>query len=149
MIKPILTDKKILHTTSKIAHNKIEIQSVIDDLKDTAADLKNKTGYNCAGLAAPQIGHLVRIILVNVQSETVIMINPEIILTKGKFSHGNESCFSVPASFTRKRRIKRWFKVKVKYKDESGETVEKLYKSFDARVIQHEIDHLDGKLIDD
>jgi peptide deformylase len=148
VIKPILTDKKILHEFCErgdyYAHYEI-----IDDLKDTAADLKSKTGLDCAGLAAPQIGHKKRIILVNVQAKTVIMINPEIIVTKGKFSLGNESCFSVPSSFTRPVRIKRWFKVKVKYTNEEGVFVEKLFKGFEARLIQHEIDHLDGKLIND
>jgi len=148
VIKPILTDKEILHEVCErgdyYAHYEI-----IDNLKDTALSLRSKTGFDCAGLAAPQIGYKKRIILVNVQAKTVIMINPEIILTKGKFSLGNESCFSVPVSFKAPIRIKRWFKIKVRYTNEQGEHVEKLFKSFEARLIQHEIDHLDGKLIND
>lgn len=146
MIKPILTDRKILSELCTRANYHSDYET-IDNLKDTAADLKSKTGYDCAGLAAPQIGHNKRIILVNVQAKTVIMINPEIILTKGKFSLGNESCFSVLSSFKAPVRIKRWFKVKIKYCNEQGVLVEKLYKGFEARLIQHEIDHLDGKLI--
>lgn len=149
MIKPIITEKKVLHTVCEPAVDPIETAMIINDLENTAANLKNKTGYGCAGLAAPQIGYTQRIILVNVQSKSVIMVNPEIILTKGKCSYGNESCFSVPASFTRPRRIKRWFKIKVRYEDEWGEIVENHYRNLDARIIQHEIDHLDGKLISD
>lgn len=124
-----------------------EQRQIIIDLKDTAADLKNSTGYGCAGLAAPQIGHMKRIILVNVQAEQLIMIDPKIINLKGKHTLGNESCFSVPSTFTQPVRVKRWFKARVSYWTEEGDFVEKLYKSFDARLIQHEMDHLDGKLI--
>ena len=148
MIKPIITDEKILHVVCDKADYYSDYQ-VIDDLNDTADDLKNSTGYSCAGLAAPQIGYMKRIILVNVQSKRVIMINPEIILTKGKFSFGNEACFSVPSSYNRPVRIKRWYKIRVRYTNEAGEIIESNYKNMDARIIQHEIDHLDGKLISD
>lgn len=147
MIKPIITDKKILSEVCTMACNVKEKCEIISDLKDTAAGLKSKTGYDCAGLAAPQISHKKRIILVNVQAKTTIMVNPIIILKKGKHSLGNESCFSIPMSMKHPVRIKRWFKVKVAYWDEEGELVEKLFKSFEARLIQHEIDHLDGKMI--
>jgi len=148
MIKPVITDKKLLHNVCDRANYCADYQT-IDDLKDTANNLKQSTGYSCAGLAAPQIGHMKRIILVNVQAKTVIMINPEIIETKGKLSWGNESCFSVTSTFTRPIRIKRWFKIKVTYTNEKGELIEQKFKNFDARLIQHEIDHLDGKLISD
>ena len=141
MIKPILTDRKILSQVCD-AQGVTELSEIITDLKDTAATLKR-----CAGLAAPQIGHKRRVILVNVQAKTVIMNNPKITITKGKYSWGNESCFSVPNSMNTPVRIKRWFKVKVAYWNEDGEYVEKLFKAFEARLIQHEIDHLDGKLI--
>jgi len=142
MIRPILTDKKILSEICEESHSETEQHEVITDLKDTAATLNN-----CAGLAAPQIGHKKRIILVNVQAKTTIMVNPVIILTKGKYSWGHESCFSVPISMKHPVRIKRWFKVKVAYWNEEGNVVEKLFKGLEARLIQHEIAHLDGELI--
>ena len=148
MIKPIITDKKILHEVCEEVRAD-EMREVIADLYDTAADLKRSTGYGCAGLAAPQIGHKKRVVLVNVQAKTTIMVNPEIILTKGKYSWGNESCFSVPSTFVRAIRIKRWFKIKVVYTNEDNVLISKLFKGFDARLIQHELDHLDGKLISD
>ena len=142
MIKPIVTDKKLLSEKCEEVRSLSERFKTITNLKDTAATLER-----FAGLAAPQIGHMNRIILVLVQGKMTIMVNPEIILTKGKFSLGNESCFSVPSTLVHPVRIKRWFKVKIKYQSELGDTTVKLFKSFEARLIQHEIDHLDGKLI--
>ena len=141
MIKPIITDKKLLSQISKDPHP-YEADEIIKDLYDTAASLKN-----VAGLAAPQIGHFKRVILVNVQGKALIMINPEIISTKGKNAFGLESCFSVPVSMQNPKRVKRWYKVRVKYNAEDGSIKEHLFKGFEARLIQHEIDHLDGKLI--
>ena len=142
MIKPILTDKKRLSELCTDIHSLVTAAEIIDDLRDTAATLKR-----FAGLAAPQIGYKKRVILVNVQGKLVAMINPKIIITKGKFSYGNEGCFSVPISMKRPIRVKRWFKIKVEYHNEDAMLVEKSFKSFEARLIQHEIDHLDGKLI--
>ena len=142
MIKPILTDKKLLSEMSAWVKHPIESDPVVQDLKDTAATLKN-----CAGLAAPQIGHKLRIILVNVKGKALIMINPEILSSKCKVTFGNESCFSVPVSMQHPKRVKRRYKVKVKYNDVEGYIVTKTFKSFEARLIQHEVDHLDGVLI--
>ena len=115
---------------------------VIDDLKDTAASLKN-----CAGLAAPQIGHQVRIILVHVQGAATIMINPVIAERRGKQTYSLEGCFSIPDTIKKPVPVKRSFKVCIGYYDEFGKHVSKKYKGFEARLIQHEIDHLDGTLI--
>jgi len=142
MIKPILTDKKLLSEMCAWVKHPIESDPVIQDLKDTAATLDN-----CAGLAAPQIGHKLRIILVEVQGKATIMLNPEIISRKGTEGFGNESCFSVPVSMQHPKRVKRRYKVKVKYNDVEGYIVTKTFKSFEARLIQHEVDHLDGVLI--
>jgi len=142
MIKPILTDKKLLSEKSAWVKHPIESDPVVQDLKDTAAKLTN-----CAGLAAPQIGHKLRIILVEVQGKATIMINPEIIETKGKENLGKEACFSVPVSIQHPKRVKRWYKVKVKYNTEEGYVLTKTFKSFEARLIQHEVDHLNGQLI--
>jgi peptide deformylase len=139
-VKPIVTDRGVLGAICDRAYyDDIE---VIQDLKDTAATL-----HNCAGLAAPQVGHQKRIILVHVQGQRTIMVNPIVLDFKGKFSLGNEGCFSVPITMTVPRRVKRWFKVRIQYINEEGDLVQELFKSFEARLIQHEIDHLDGILI--
>jgi len=141
MIKPILTDKKLLSEPSFTA-DYYSIDEVVKDLRDTAATL-NK----CAGIAAPQIGHKLRIILVNVQGAAIVMINPEYINKSGKNAFGNESCFSVPTYIKSPKRDKRFYKVHVAFTDEQGNRVTRRFKNFEARLIQHEIDHLDGKLI--
>ena len=142
MIKPILTDKKLLSEKSAWVKHPLQLDPVIQDLKDTAATLKN-----CAGLAAPQIGHKLKVILVNVQGKALVMVNPEIIESKGKETLGNESCFSVPVSMQHPKRVKRFYKVTVSYNTEGGDILTHTYKGFEARLIQHELDHLEGKLI--
>jgi len=142
MIKPILTDKKLLSKVCEEIDTSYENYEVVKDLLDTARTLNN-----CAGLAAPQIGHFKRVILVNVQGKALVMINPEVISLKGKNTFGIEACFSVPSSMQHPKRVKRFFKIKVVYWTEEGDLVEELFKGFEARLIQHEIDHLEGKLI--
>ena len=145
MIKPIVTEKRELHKISTTAFFDSEHdKAAVHDLRDTAATLNN-----CAGLAAPQIGHLVRIILVKVRGRVVIMINPEIIERKGKLISGGEGCFSVPSSLKKPIRVRRCNKIRVQWDDEQGCTNFARFKSFEARLIQHEIDHLDGILIGD
>ena len=84
-----------------------------------------------------------------VQGRSVIMINPEIIEAKGKQVGGNEGCFSVPASLKKPIMVRRYNKIRVQWDDEQGCTNFARFKSFEARLIQHEIDHLDGILIGD
>jgi len=120
-----------------------------DEKLIVAADLL-ETGRSlagCIGLAAPQIGHFINMILVNVKGGLVIMINPEVVATKGKFMYGLEGCFSRPETVDHPIRVKRWFKIKVRYEDLDGKQVTALYKGRDARVVQHEMDHLNGIVI--
>ena len=142
MIKPILTDKKILSIVSVPAEFDEYTEQVINDLKDTA----NKLG-NFAGLAAPQIDHKIRIILVNVQDVKTVMINPEYINKSGKHVSGNESCFSIPISLKKPIRVRRYYKIHIMYTDIKGNKITRRFKNFESRLIQHEIDHLNGKLI--
>ena len=142
MIKHIVTDKNKLSEKCDSIEDQYQIDIVIKDLIDTAASLEN-----CAGLAAPQINYMARIILVNVQGSNVIMINPAYNQKKGKLMLGNESCFSRPATLKQPIRVKRFNKIQVIYTDPKGNTLIKRFKSFEARLIQHEIDHLNGVLI--
>ncbi len=59
----------------------------------------------------------------------------------------SEGCFSVPGSIENPRRVLRIYKIKVTFNNEAGETIKKTYKGFEARLIQHDIDHLSGVLI--
>lgn len=112
---------------------------VLENMRDTlyAAD--------GVGLAAPQIGISKRIIVVDPGDRLIQIINPEIIYSEGE-QNGSEGCLSVPGKVGW---LKRAHKVTVKGLDPSGETIEIEAMDFLARILQHEIDHLDGILFPD
>lgn len=93
------------------------------------------------GLAAPQVGHSISMLVFDIGSEFGILINPEILETEGLPEAEMEGCLSFPKEFCR---IARHKKIKVQYLDLSGNTVVKWFEGLAARVIQHEYDHLLG-----
>lgn len=122
-----------------------------DSLKDLVNDLIEtmRAGPGGVGIAAPQTGHLLRIIIVDVSGRPdvehhglMVLINPEITKWKGMIK-GREGCLSVP-DFTGK--VIRAEKISVKARDVNN--VEQTYhcQGYEARAVQHEIDHLDGLL---
>ena len=100
------------------------------------------------GLAAPQIGIRKNLIIFDPSddmSKLTAMVNP-IIKAKDGEVYTNEECLSVP---NMKARIKRSKNIKVKYKDLDGDTITKDFSGIESICIQHEMDHLKGKLIID
>lgn len=146
MIKPILTDKKVLALPCREVELPIGTGDKIniENLLDTANDLGIK---KCAGLAAPQIGCVRRIIVVALLDRFEVMINPIILETKGKAVLGLEGCLSRPATIDKPIKVRRFYKIQIEYVNKFGEQVKKRFKNFEARVVQHEIDHLNGILI--
>lgn len=141
MIKPIITDKKEL---SKICTIKgWDSLAIAEDLMDTV----NSMYHKCDGLAAPQIGYSARIIAVKLSSGFTVMINPEYIEKSGKIKSGKEGCLSRPETIKKPVSVKRYYKIKLRYTDLNGTERIVKYKNYFARVIQHEMDHLDGILI--
>ncbi len=112
------------------------IKTLLDDMKQTMRDADG------CGLAAPQVGVLRRICVVEVEDDYFEMINPEIIETEGVQEEA-EGCLSVPGEWGI---VRRPMKVKVRYTDRDGETVEACGEGLLARAFCHEIDHLDGVL---
>ena len=111
-------------------------------LKDMADTMYKAEGV---GLAAPQVGILRRIAVVDVtedHSGLVELINPRIVEADGKQT-GREGCLSVPG---RQGVVTRPRKVRVAFQDRRGNPVELEAEGFQARAICHELDHLDGKL---
>lgn len=114
------------------------------------------TARNGVGIAAPQVFLSKRIIIVGSrpnarypdapEMDAVLMINPEIIEQSSEMSLGEEGCLSVPNARGQVRRAA-W--VKLRYYTMLGEYVEAEYHGFPARIVQHEIDHLDGVLFVD
>jgi peptide deformylase len=119
-----------------------DTKQIANDLFDTAKHHENR----CAGLAANQIGYCERIIIVKIHKTFVPMVNPEFIVCYGGLKRENEYCLSFPGKSTSRRRYK---KIKVSYFDPlNGVQVPVLeLKGFEARIIQHEMDHLSGILI--
>lgn len=113
------------------------IQELIDDMFDTLYEA------NGVGLAAPQVGILKRIVVVDVTGEDpILMINPKIVEMSGEQT-GYEGCLSVPG---KTGNVTRANYVKVLAYDENLEPFELEGTELLARAIQHELDHLDGHL---
>lgn len=98
------------------------------------------------GLAAPQIGESIRLIIVNTKSGPQIMFNPRITKKSLRQEWGEEGCLSIPGVFGN---VKRYKSVDCTFFDSNGHEQTAEAEGLLARVIQHEIDHLDGILFID
>ncbi|OGF21569.1 peptide deformylase [Candidatus Falkowbacteria bacterium RIFOXYB2_FULL_38_15] len=98
------------------------------------------------GLAAPQVAKSLRLIVIFLDNKKLILINPEITKYSWRKDCAEEGCLSVPGNFGKVKRSKI---IKVKALDEEGKNIEFTANNFFARVIQHEVDHLDGILFID
>lgn len=116
-----------------------KIRSLLDDMAET---MKENAGV---GIAAPQVGVLKRIIVVDAGEGIVEIINPEIISQEGE-AIAAEGCLSVPGVFGE---VKRPEKVRVQGLNRMGEKVIIEGEGFLARIISHEADHLEGILFKD
>ena len=147
MIKEIITDRKLLvGVVSEELVDDEEISDIMRDLIDTASVDFEGT----AGLAAPQIGYFKRVILIQINRQFIPFLNPVIVKRPPGTKTARESCLSVPGSIGKGKGIKksRHKRIRVEFNDyRNGRRVQFNFKGFTARVIQHEIDHLDGKLI--
>lgn len=112
------------------------ILRLLDDMHDTLAKAEG------VGLAAPQVGVLRRIVIVEIGDKKYEMINPEIIETKGK-QEEIEACLSVPEKYGS---VVRPAWVKVRATDRNGEVYEVAGEGLTARCFCHELDHLEGIL---
>jgi peptide deformylase len=101
--------------------------------------------FSGIGLAAPQVGILAKLVVAEVEEEIIKLANPEILKVKGT-DNMKEGCLSLPDLGVD---IERAYELIVKGLNENGRTVEIKAKGLLARVLQHEIDHLEGKLIID
>ena len=113
-----------------------KIQTLIDDMLETMYEA------NGVGLAAPQVGILRRIVVIDVGEGPIIMINPTIIETAGEQT-GDEGCLSVPG---KAGEVTRPNYVKARFFDENMEEYEIEGEELLARAICHELEHLDGHL---
>ena len=113
-----------------------KLAQLLDDMRDT---VRKEDG---AGLAAPQVGILRRVVVVDVSEGFYELINPVIVEQKGEQT-GWEGCLSVRG---RRGVVTRPMIVKVEYSDRKGKRRKLVTRGFFARAVCHELDHLDGIL---
>ncbi len=138
-LRTILTDNDpALHKVCRpVTRFDGRLHDLIDDLKETL------TQANGAGLAAPQIGILRRVVIVVDDQENMLeLVNPELIAQEGE-QEGFEGCLSVPGRWGI---VKRPQKAKVRAQDRNGNFFEVEGEDIVARCFCHELEHLDGHL---
>ena len=121
----------------------VPVQEITDELRTLVADMFETMHYaRGIGLAAPQVGRTERLAVIEIDGEPLVVINPEILETSGK-AKAEEGCLSIPDIYADVERPK---DVVVRAMDLEGKTYEVQATELLARCLQHEIDHLDGKL---
>ena len=111
-----------------------KLHKLLDDMKETLAEA------NGVGLAAPQVGILRRVVVVDTGEEILELVNPELLETSGE-QVGSEGCLSVPGKYGI---VKRPNYAKVRAYDRDGNEFEVEGEELMARCFCHELDHLDG-----
>ena len=124
-----------------------ELESLLRDMRDTMQDL------NGAGLAAPQIGVGLRVVIFGVQANPrypdaeevpfTELINPQLTPIGDEMEEGWEGCLSVPGM---RGLVPRYRQLRYTGVDAAGRPIDRIASDFHARVVQHEVDHLDGIL---
>ncbi len=124
--------KQCKEVTKMTLRTKVLIQDMLDTMYEALG----------VGLAAPQVGVLKRIVVIDVGEGPIVLINPEILETSGEQT-GEEGCLSVPG---KSGQVTRPDYVKVRALNEDMEEIELEGTGLLARAFCHEIDHLDGKM---
>ena len=135
-LRKILTDKEpALHKVCKpVTEFDAKLHRLLDDMHETLTDSQG------VGLAAPQIGILRRVVLVDTGEEVLELVNPELLEVDGEQT-GAEGCLSVPGKYGL---VTRPYWAKVRAQDRYGNWYEAEGEELTARCFCHELDHLDG-----
>jgi peptide deformylase len=150
MIREVLRmgDPRLLRRSEEITHfDTPELRELLEDMRDTMAHL------NGAGLAAPQIGVNLRVVIFGVRANPrypgveevpdTVLINPVLTPLGDELEEAWEGCLSVPGM---RGVVPRYLRLRYRGFDENGRPFERDVSDFHARVVQHEVDHLDGIL---
>ena len=150
MIREVLRmgDPRLLEVSKPVERfDTPELSALLDDMRDTMAHL------NGAGLAAPQIGVLLRVVIFGVKANPrypqveevpdTVLINPALEPLAADQEEDWEGCLSVPGM---RGMVPRHYRLRYSGYDEQGRRFERSVEGFHARVVQHECDHLDGIL---
>jgi peptide deformylase len=149
-VRPVLRmgDARLLQVSQPVANfNTPELDSLLSDMFDTMQAL------NGAGLAAPQIGVALRVVIFGMTFNPrypdagpvpqTVLINPVITAIGTDREDGWEGCLSVPGM---RGLVPRFLRLRYQGFDASGNVIDRTVEGFHARVVQHECDHLDGVL---
>jgi peptide deformylase len=145
-------EEKLLRTKSKKVSkeeiNSEEFQKFLRDLLHTAKTSEEQVGLESAGISAPQVGVLKRVSYIfNYDiGKFELLINPTVQNIGEKTDIDLEGCLSIP---NKEGKVERFRKIKVKYINKKGDTVKRRFTDLNARVVQHEVDHLNGVLFID
>ena len=141
-------DPRLLQVSAAVDNiDETALQPLLTDMWDTMA------AENGAGLAAPQIGIMQRVVIFGFESNSrykdappipqTVLVNPVITALDEEQEEGWEGCLSVPGL---RGLVPRYRKIRYQGFDQSGNTIDREVSGFHARVVQHECDHLDGIL---
>ena len=122
----------------------VPVREITDDLRTLVADMFETMHHaRGIGLAAPQVGRTERLAVIEIEGEALVVINPEIVERSSATDRAEEGCLSIPDVYADVERPK---SVVVRAMDLEGKSYEVPATDLLARCLQHEIDHLDGKL---
>ncbi len=160
-VRKVLTypDPRLRETSETITQFNADLKSLVQDMIDTMYD------EHGIGLAAPQVGELKRLLVVDTRpkdeqgryenkeqteleaqiQQPLVVINPELVKGEGKTTF-DEGCLSVPSFY---ETVERFKKITLKYQDENGNTKELVTDGLLSICLQHEMDHLEGTLFID
>ena len=140
----------LVHPDPRLRQESLPVEEFDDELRQFIANLEETraAGPAACGIAAPQVGYFKRIVIVDVSGVKkakkhhgyMVLVNPEIVEWDG-YEKGREGCLSVPDYTANVVRAKR---IKLKAYSPDGEPLEFEMEGFEARAVQHEMDHLDG-----
>ena len=137
MVKEIMKDLLFLGRKAEAATK--EDRAIAEDLLDTLRVNRD----HCVGMAANMIGEQKAIIAIVEGNRLTAMLNPEVVKKSPKTYKTVEGCLSIPGE----REVERHDWIEVKYRDMDWHKEKRKFTGFEAEIIQHELDHLEGKLI--
>ncbi len=139
----MMGDPVLRQKAAPVAEVDEDVRRLVDDMLETMYDADG------IGLAAPQVGLLKRVLVIDIRDPEVrpfALVNPEILETGGESEKGEEGCLSIPGL---RDIVERPGTCRVRGLDRNGDAVEIQADGLLARALQHEIDHLDGVLFVD
>lgn len=147
MAKVYTIETETTITNPVLREKSVPVQKVDSRIKKMISKMvKTMKDSEGCGLAAPQIGENIQVMIGIIGKKTIAMVNPVILSHSTQTNFDDEGCLSIPGEYGK---VERWNDIEVEFLDERGVKMRRKLSMFDARVVQHEIDHLNGVLFTD